>query len=78
MKVEAVSKQVAEHSNRIALFIHGIEQDDVQEVDDEVAEITIGNWSRTNAGAVDDALAVDEDATEAVHCETTEAESWSD
>jgi Leucine-rich repeat (LRR) protein len=75
MTVEAVTKQVAEHRNPIDLFINGIEQDDVQQVDDEVTEIIIGTSSRTNAGAEDDTQAVGEEATAAIECEITEAES---
>ncbi|CAD6256354.1 unnamed protein product [Miscanthus lutarioriparius] len=75
MTVEAVTKQVAEHRNPIDLFINGIEQDDVQEADDEVTEITIGTSSRTNAGAEDDAQEVGEEAAAAIQCEITEAES---
>ncbi|OQU83810.1 hypothetical protein SORBI_3005G181700 [Sorghum bicolor] len=75
MTVEAVTKQVAEHRNPIDLFINGIEQDDVQEADDEVTEITIGTSSSTNAGAEDDAQPVGEEATAVVQCEITEAES---
>ena len=75
MTVDAVTKQVARHRNPIDLFINGIEQDDVQEADDEVTEIKIGTSSRTNAGAENDAQAVGEEATTAIECEITEAES---
>lgn len=74
MTVEAVTKQVAEHRDPIDLFINGTEQDDVQEADDEVTEITIGTSSRTNAGAEDDAQEVGEEAAAAIQCEITEAE----
>jgi Leucine-rich repeat (LRR) protein len=75
MTVEAVTRQVAEHSNPIDMFINGIEQDDVQEEADEVTENTIGSSSRTNAGAEDDAQAVGEEAKAVVQCDITKAES---
>ena len=75
MTVDAVTKQVARRRNPIDLFINGIEQDDVQEADDEVTEIKIETSSRTNAGAENDAQAVGEEATTAIECEITEAES---
>ena len=75
MTVEAVSKQVAEHTNPINLFINAIEQDDDVQEADEVTENAIETWSRTNAGAEDDAPAVGEKATAAVQCEITEAKS---
>jgi hypothetical protein len=75
MTVEAVTRQVAEHSNPIDMFINGIEQDGVQEEADEVTENTIGSSSRTNAGAEDDAQAVGEEAKAVVQCDITKAES---
>ncbi|WVZ50602.1 hypothetical protein U9M48_001842 [Paspalum notatum var. saurae] len=75
MTVDAVRKQADQHRNPINLFINGIEQDDVQAVD-EVTEIATGSSSRTGAGAGEDDAdqAVHWDATAAVQSEITEAE----
>jgi len=76
MTVKAVKEQVAKHRNPINLFINGVEDDGVQEVDEEAENATGTSWSGTDAGpGRDDAQAVDEEAEGVVENEITEAES---
>ena len=76
MTVKAVKEQVVKHRNPINLFINGVEDDGVQEVDEEAENATGTSWSGTDAGpGRDDAQAVDEEAKGVVEIEFTEAES---
>ncbi|KAL6890144.1 hypothetical protein ACP4OV_008907 [Aristida adscensionis] len=60
MTVEAVRKEVSNHCNLISLFINGIEDEDVQVVDDEVVgKKETRTQSGTDAGAEDGAQAID-------------------
>ncbi|PUZ45456.1 hypothetical protein GQ55_8G224900 [Panicum hallii var. hallii] len=72
MIVEAVREEVANRTQKISLFINGIEQDDAQEVDKET-ESTTGAPSGPDAGAEGEAVV--EKTTAVVDTEITEAES---
>ncbi|KAL6890142.1 hypothetical protein ACP4OV_008906 [Aristida adscensionis] len=58
MTVEVVRKEVAKHRNPIDLFINGIEDENVQVVD-EVGQNATRTQSGTDAGAEDGAQAID-------------------